>query len=226
MKKLTQLQSNKILAQFVLEKEEKVIKKEINNILFPNWKELGLLGKIFRQTIRTKENPEGFTYEETEYQVVMRILGGKLYINNMVDAYTWTKERVNKYLSRGEHKFIGINSYENLMNLIEVIKSLKNEEDKLTVTDMFLKNNNYTFINVKTPAEERHVMIVDEEILKVTKGIVNEWDGCKGEEVDPTPIEIGDAIVITLCDNPQCGYTFYRIGRDEFKETYTRENAE
>ena len=49
-------------------------KKEVQNIVFPEWEDMGLLGMMFRQCVCTKEQPDGHIYDENNYQVVLRIL--------------------------------------------------------------------------------------------------------------------------------------------------------
>ena len=62
-------------------KQQSCVKLELNNILFPKWDDLGLLGMMLRQCVKTKEQPEGNIYNEAKFLMVMRIIGGNLLMN-------------------------------------------------------------------------------------------------------------------------------------------------
>ena len=73
-------------------------KLQTDNIVFPSWKELGLLGKVLCQKIKTKEQPQGCDYDEATYQIVMRVINGKvLMTGGRPDAYTWKQSKVAKF---------------------------------------------------------------------------------------------------------------------------------
>lgn len=82
-------------------------KLELQNIVFPKWSDLGLLGMMFRQELRTKEQPNGTLYDEATFQTVMRIIGGKLLISGRPDCYCWKFEKVANAKSVD---VIGVNS--------------------------------------------------------------------------------------------------------------------
>jgi hypothetical protein len=62
-------------------------KLQLDNIVFPKWSDLGLIGMMFRQCVSTKEQPDGNIYEEAVFQTVMRIIGGKVLMSGRPDCY-------------------------------------------------------------------------------------------------------------------------------------------
>lgn len=45
----------------------KCTKLAIDNIIFPKWSDLGLVGMMFRQCVASKEQPAGNIYDEIQY---------------------------------------------------------------------------------------------------------------------------------------------------------------
>ena len=198
-------ETNKILSEFRY-MAKPYIKLAIDNILLPSWNQLGLLGKIYTQAIKTKECPTGQIYDEIQYRTVIRVLGGKVLINNMVDAYTWDTARVAKNI--GNAYPIGVHDGKSLMNLSAFLFSITDLKEREEFADM-MANSTRDFLVCPTPAETRKVIIVDTAVGKALGWtICNEW--CEEENCK---IEYGDAIVVS-----EKGY--YRIGREEFALTH------
>lgn len=189
----------------------KCTKLEMQNIVFPRWEELGLIGNMFRQCIRTKEQPQGHIYDEEEYQVVLRIIGGKVLFEGKPDCYCWKHSKVE---SAKKVEVIGNNSFEGLMNILKVLSAINDEKERCLVSDMFamLKKD---FLIVTTPAEERTCIQVTSDFF--TAGItqcVDEWmETDENGNAEGTVICLGDYLVVT--DNG-----VYRIGREEFEKTH------
>lgn len=200
-------ETNKILSEFRY-MAKPYIKLPIDNILLPSWNQLGLIGKIYTQAIKTKENPNGQIYDELEYRTVLRILDGKLLINNLLDAYTWSSKRVRDNI--GNAYPIGVHDGKSLLNLSKFLSTIRDIKEREEFADM-MANSTRDFLVCPTPAEVRKVIIVDTTIGKALGWtICNEW--CEAEDCK---LEYGDAIVVS--DN---GY--YRIGREEFSLTYKK----
>jgi len=191
--------------------QQKCTKLEMQNIVFPKWNELGLIGLIFRQCVKTKEQPNGHIYEEDEYRTVLRIIDGKLLMNGNPDCYCWKHSKVE---SAKKVQVLGNNSFEGLTNLLKVVASINDEKERCLLADMFaiLKKD---FLLVTTPAEERTCIEVTSEL--VAAGItqcVDEWMETDEEgNAEATVLCVGDYLIVT--DNG-----VYRIGHDEFVETH------
>lgn len=200
--------TRKILSKGVL---QKCTKLEMQNIVFPKWNELGLIGLMFRQCLRTKEQPNGNIYDENEYQTVFRIIGGKVLMDGKPDCYCWKHSKVD---NAKDVRIIGDNSYEGRINLRNVLKSIPDAFEMSLVKDMFamLKED---FLLVTTPAEQRTCIEVTPEL--VAAGItqcVDEWmETDEDGNAEATVLCVGDYLIVT--DNG-----IYRIGHDEFVETH------
>lgn len=188
-------------------------KLELQNIVFPKWSDLGLLGMMFRQELRTKEQPNGTLYDEATFQTVMRIIGGKLLISGRPDCYCWKFEKVANAKSVD---VIGVNSADGLLNLCKVLEGIFHPEEKKMLADMFA-NMRKDLLLVTTPSEERTCIEVTQD-LYLNHGItycVDEWEFTDAfGNAKATQLSIGDFMIVT--ENG-----VYRIARDEFMETHS-----
>lgn len=186
-------------------------KLEMQNIVFPKWNDLGLVGMIFRQCVSTKEQPIGNIYDEATFQTVLRILGGKVLMTGRPDCYCWKYSKVEKAKNV---RMVGTNSAEGLINLCNVLTSITDEEEKKMIADMFA-NSKKDLLIVTTPAEERTCIEVTPELYEA--GIthcVDEWmEEDSDGNAEATALCIGDYLIIT-------DKGVYRIGHDEFVETH------
>lgn len=187
-------------------------KVETYNIVFPKWSDLGLLGLMFRQHIRTKEQPNGHLYNEDKFQVTLRVINGKLLINNMPDCYTWEFSKLEK---ASQKEPIGTHSASGLLNLAKLLNTLENENEKELLADMFTKLT-ADLLLVTVPCEQRKCIEVTKEAYE--KGLtdcVDEWmDTDKDGYADITHLNIGDFLIVS--DNG-----VYCIRHQEFLETHT-----
>ena len=192
--------------------EQPCIKLAISNVVFPKWNNQGLFGEIFCQKVRTKEQPTGCDYSETRFQTVMRILGGKVFMNGRPDTYAWPFEKVEKIKDKMP---IGIGSPEGMVNWAKLAQTITDPDEKLLVADMFCSTTK-DFILANTPAEKRVCFYVSEELYNLgLKEIVDEWMECDSEGMSATTkVYPGDFVIISS-DNG-----IYRIGADEFHETH------
>ena len=192
-------------------------KLALDNILFPNWSDWELMGKILRQCVRTKEQPEGYVYPEGEYQVVMRIIGGKLLIDDKPDAYCWSLSKVQKWAQNG--KVIGFETLEAFKNLNVVLNSITDPKEQDEFFDM-VKRFSLGFLVVHTEAESRECIVVTQELYdQGVTGCVDSWvKPDKNGEGPETKLYVGDALIV---EHKPEGVFVYRVGADEFAQTYS-----
>ena len=186
-------------------------KLELQNIVFPKWSDLGLVGMMFRQCVSTKEQPTGNIYDEAVFQTVLRIIGGKVLMTGRPDCYCWKYSKVE---AAKNVRMVGTNSAAGLINLCEVLASINNEEEKKMIADMFA-NSKKDLLLVTTPAENRTCIEVTPELYAA--GIthcVDEWmDTDSDGNAEATALCVGDYLIVTSSG-------VYRIGHDEFVETH------
>lgn len=101
-------------------------KLELQNIVFPMWNDLGLIGMMFRQCVATKEQPSGNIYDENAFQTVLRIIGGKVLMSNRPDCYCW---KFSKVASAKNVSKIGTCSAEGILSLCNVLNGITHEEE-------------------------------------------------------------------------------------------------
>ena len=195
------------------------IKLGLDNIVFPKWSDLGLLGMIFSQKIKTKEQPTGCDYDEATYQVVMRVINGKvLMTGGRPDAYTWKHSKVTPYLDDpSKIRLIGTNSATAVLNLSEVMSTIENQEEKLILADMFCSLNKDLLL-VSTESENRLCAEVTKELYDAgLTACVDTWmQTDENGDADATLLNIGDFLIINT------DFTeVYCIRRDVFLETHS-----
>lgn len=196
---------------------QKCTKLQLENIVFPKWNDLGLLGMIFRQDVCTKEQPEGHVYDEATYQVVMRIISGHvLMTGGRPDSYTWKQSKVQ---SSKNVRFIGCNSAEALINLSTTLMTISDEEEKRLFADMFC-NLKKDLLLITSPKEERLCIEITPELYHA--GItycIDEWmEPDENGEADITQLNIGDYLIVSANKD-----SVYCIRHAEFVETHSLE---
>lgn len=211
--------NKKLLTQLILEvaadRIQECTKLQMDNIVFPKWNDLGLLGMIFRQDIRTKEQPDGHVYDEAVYQVVMRIIAGRvLMTGGRPDSYTWKHSKV---ASSKNVRFIGCNSAEAVINLSTALMSIADDEEKRLFADMFC-NLNKDLLLVTSPEEDRLCIEITPELYNAgITACVDEWmDTDANGEADITRLNIGDYLIVSARKD-----SVYCIRHDEFVETHS-----
>lgn len=214
--------NKKLLTQQILEAAADQIqhctKLQMDNIIFPKWNDLGLLGMIFRQDIRTKEQPDGHVYDEAVYQVVMRIISGRvLMTGGRPDSYTWKHSKV---ANSKNVRFIGCNSADAVINLSTTLATITDNEEKHLFADMFC-NLNKDLLLITSPEENRLCIEITPELY--SSGItscVDDWmDTDANGEADITSLNIGDFLIVS--ENKD---SVYCIRHDEFLETHSLED--
>jgi hypothetical protein len=170
------------------------------------------MGMMFRQCLRTKEQPDGHIYDEARFQTVLRIIDGKVLISNQPDSYCW---KIEKVLSSKKVCPIGVNCADALLALMNVLNEITDNEEKKLLAEMFSKMKEDMLL-VTTPTEQRHCIEVTDDLY--AQGItycVDEWmDVNANGEAPITELQIGDYLIVS--DNN----SVYRIGRDEFLRTH------
>ena len=192
----------------------------VDNIVFPDWESLGLIGQIYKQVIKTKEQPDGYYYNENEWQVVLRILRGKIYMTkNQPDTYGWKKSKIQKFIDADNVKLVGLTTPEGIVELSKIINTIKKNEDKLIVADMFRKFN-FDLILITSPEEDRRCVEITQKIYDsgVTQ-CVDSWVTPDDNGMAPaTDLEVGDYLII---ENKKGKDYVYCIRKAEFNDTHT-----
>lgn len=187
-------------------------KLEMQNIVFPKWSDIGLLGMMFRQCIPTKEQPNGNIYDEAQFQTVLRVLGGKLLMENRPDTYCWKFSKLEKAKNV---RPIGVNCADAILTMAEVLASISIESEKKMLADMFA-NMKKDLLLVTSPSEQRTCIEVTQELYNA--GItccVDEWmEPDENGEAEVTHLNVGDFLIVTDAG-------VYCIRRAEFLETHT-----
>ena len=191
-------------------------KLSLDNIVFPKWSDLGLLGMIFSQKVKTKEQPNGCDYDEATFQVVLRVIGGKVFMTGgRPDAYAWKQDKLLKLMADPKNiRLVGTNSAQAVINLADVLGTIENEQEKKTVADMFcsLKKD---LLLVRTEAENRRCIEVTQELYDAgVTACVDSWmDVDENGEAEATQLNIGDFLIVE-------GQYVYCIRHDEFVLTH------
>lgn len=189
-------------------------KLSMDNIVFPKWDDIGLLGMMFRQCVVTKETPVGHIYDETKFRSVLRVLDGKVIINNMLDSYTWSFDIFEKKALSCEP--IGTNSSKGIINLSKIILEVKKDDEKELLADMFSKLHEDLLI-VRTMEEERLCIEITKELFD--KGLnysIDEWQNPREDgSYEITKLNIGDYLIVNKETR-----TAYCIRGEEFKATH------
>lgn len=190
-------------------------KLQMDNIIFPKWDDLGLLGLIFRQDVKTKEQPDGCIYDEATYRVVMRVINGKvLMTGGRPDAYTWKHQKVE---SSKNVRFIGCNSAEALINLSGMLETISDVEEKKMFADMFCNMKKDLLLVISAEESRRCVEITPDLYAAGITSCVDEWmEVDSNGEAEETRLNVGDFLIVN-----EAGNSVYCIRRDEFLETHS-----
>ncbi len=190
-------------------------KLQMDNIIFPKWDDLGLLGLIFRQDVKTKEQPDGCIYDEATYRVVMRVINGKvLMTGGRPDAYTWKYQKVE---NSKNVRFIGCNSAEALINLSGMLETISDVEEKKMFADMFCNMKKDLLLVTSAEESRRCVEITPDLYAAGITSCVDEWmEVDSNGEAEETRLNVGDFLIVN-----EAGNSVYCIRRDEFLETHS-----
>ena len=197
----------------------KCTKLPLDNIVFPKWSDLGLLGMIFSQKIKTKEQPLGCDYDEATFQVVLRIIGGKVFMTGgRPDAYTWKQEKVTRLMCENPKSIqaIGANSADAIINLSKILNIIEDEHEKEAVAEMFcsLKKD---LLLIRTEAENRRCLEITQDLYDAgLTACVDSWmEPDENGEADATQLNVGDFLIIEGNEGVYC------IRREEFLATHS-----
>ena len=211
MAKINKNESTINIIRLAAGQQKPCIKVEMNNIVFPKWSDIGLLGLMFRQCIVTKEQPSGHIYDEAEFQPVMRILDGKVLMTGKTDSYAWKFSKLEK---AKDVRPIGTNTAAGIITMSEVLTGISDAREKSMMADMFA-NLNKDLMLVTTPAEDRVCIEITRELYEAgVTSCVDEWNGVdENGEAEETILNIGDFLIVTANG-------VYCIRRDEFLTTH------
>ena len=198
------------------------VKLQLDNIVFPKWSDLGLLGMMFSQKVKTKEQPLGCDYDEATYQVVMRVINGKvLMTGGRPDAYTWTHSKVADTLKKQtEIRLIGTNSASAVLNLSKMLATISDQKEQMMFADMFCSLNKDLLL-ITTEPENRFCVEVTKELYDAGLTVcVDSWmEADDNGDVDATHLNVGDFLIVDAARTK-----VYCIRREEFLETHTLSN--
>ena len=199
-------------------------KLPMDNVVFDKLGEVPLLEMMLNLNIVTKEHIEGTVYDKKQFQMVFRIIGGKLLMRGQdlverPDAYAW---RTSKVVKAKNKKALGFHSTEGAQTYASVLATIEDQREKDLFTDL-LVNWSRDLMLIHTDAEYRMVIEVTEDLI-VNHGITEvpnsydiEWPAEGADGVELTPIKVGDALVVETCS---FGPAFYVVGKDEYEMTH------
>lgn len=202
----------------------KMTKLPMDNVVFDRLGEIPLLEMLVNLNVVTKEHISGTTYDKKAFQMVMRIIGGKLLMRGQdlverPDAYAWPTSKVMKAKNK---KALGFHSVEGAQTYAHVLGTITNQHEKDLFTDL-LVNWARDLVLIHTDAEDRMVIEVTEDLI-VKHGITHvpnsydiEWPAEGADGVELTPIKVGDALVVEQCS---FGPAFYVVQETEYKLTH------
>ena len=225
MAKVTFANAKAITAKvFEVAQPKEMVKLPMDNVVFDRLGEIPLLEMLVNLNIVTKEHIGGTTYDKKSFQMVMRIIDGKLLMRgqDMIerpDAYAWKTSKVVKAKNK---KALGFHSVEGAQTYAQVLSTIKEQYERELFTDL-LVNWAKDLLLIHTEAEERMVIEVTEEIIseyKITE-VPNsydiEWPAEGADGVELTPIKVGDALVVENCS---FGPAFYVVQKTEYELTH------
>ena len=199
-------------------------KLPMDNVVFDKLGEVPLLEMLVNLNIVTKEHISGTTYDKKCFQMVMRIIGGKLLMRGQdlverPDAYAWPTEKV---VNAKNKKALGFHSTEGALTYAEVLATITDQYERELFTDL-LVNWARDLLLIHTEAEQRMVIEVTEDLIdkygytEVPNSYDIEWPAEDADGVELTPIKVGDALVIEKCS---FGNAFYVVQKDEYEMTH------
>ena len=225
MAKVTFAEAKAITAKVLeVSTQKPMVKVPLDNVVFDRLGEIPLLEMLMNLNIVTKEHINGTTYDKAQFQMVMRIINGKLLMRgqDMIerpDAYSWKTSKVVKAQNK---KALGFHSVEGAQTYAQVLATIGDQREKDLFTDL-LVNWAKDLLLIHTEAEDRMVIVVTEELIteyKIT-AVPNSYDieypAKDADGVELTPIKVGDALVIENCS---FGPAFYVVQKDEFELTH------
>lgn len=225
VKKVTFEEAKQITAKVIeLLEQKSMVKLPMDNIVFNPLGDIPLLEMMLNLNIVTKEYVNGTVYDKKNFQMVMRIVGGRLLRKckdgkERPDVYAW---KISKVLKAKNKKNIGFHSVEGAQCYAEVLGTIVNQQEKDLFTQL-LVNCPKDLLMIHTSAESRKVMVVTEELInkyginEVPNSYSIEWPDEGADGVELTPIEVGDALIVENCS---FGPAFYVVQKEEYEITH------
>ncbi|MBO5143114.1 MAG: hypothetical protein J6C46_09070 [Clostridia bacterium] len=222
---MTTFENAKAITKMVVENyaQRDMVKVPMDNVVFDRLGEIPLLEMLMNLSVVTKEHVNGTTYDKKNFQMVMRIINGKLLMRGQdlvdrPDAYAW---KTTKVLKAKNKKPLGFHSTEGAQNYAQVLSTIQNQYERDLFTDL-LVNWSKDLLLIHTESENRQVIEVTEEMLMagitaVPNSYDIEWPAEGATGVELTPIKVGDALVIEQCS---FGTAFYVVQKEEYELTH------
>lgn len=147
-----------------------MVKLPMDNVVFDRLGEVPLLEMLVNLNVVTKEHIGGTTYDKKNFQMVMRIIDGKLLMRgqDMIDrpdVYAWKTSKVVKAKNK---KALGFHSVEGAQTYAQVLATICNQYERDLFTDL-LVNWARDLLLIHTDAEDRMVIEVTEELISSTR---------------------------------------------------------
>lgn len=227
---MTTFENAKAITAKVIEnfQQRNMVKLPMDNVVFDRLGEIPLLEMLVNLSIVTKEHVAGTTYDKKNFQMVMRIINGKLLMRGedlveRPDAYAW---RTSKVIKSKNKKPLGFHSTEGAQNYAQVLSTIQSQYERDLFTDL-LVNWSKDLLLIHTEAENRQVIEVSEEMLMSgVTAVPNSYDiewPADAMGVELTPIKVGDALVIEQCS---FGPAFYVVQKNEYELTHIPAEAQ
>jgi len=225
MAKVTFTEAKAITAKVLeVSKQKPMVKLPMDNVVFDRLGEVPLLEMVLNLNIITKEHITGTTYDKKKFQMVMRIINGKLLMRgqDMVerpDAYAW---KTSKVVNAENKKPLGFHSVEGAQTYAQVLATIGAQYERELFTDL-LVNWAKDLLLIHTDAENRIVIEVTEDLIckygitEVPNSYDIEYPAEGADGVELTPIKVGDALVIENCS---FGPAFYVVQKEEYELTH------
>jgi hypothetical protein len=215
-------------------------KEPIDNVVFGKLGDIPLLEMLVQLCVISKEHVSGTIYDKSKFQMVMRIINGKLLMRGQdlierPDAYAWKIEKVLKAKNRkpiGLHPVMATEAGDTLdvgaavENYFQLASTITDPRERMILHNFFTQWGTNLLL-IHTDAEDRKVIRVTKEMIEkmgiteVPNSYDIEWPGPGVNDVELTPIHEGDALVLEKCS---FGWAFYVIQREEFELTHTAKN--
>lgn len=203
-------------------------KMAMDNIIFPQWSELGAFAFMHGMNVLTAEQPNGCDYDPAKFQSVLRILDGRVLFDDArrtntgfkrTDNYCWTIQKVADLVAKGATKPIGTASTEGLMNLMAVTETITDKEDLVTIARTFASFHRDMLL-ARTPAEDRIFVRITQELYDAGwTHCVDEWMKTDDNgEAEVTELFVGDVLIINV--QKDGSRTAYRIDKEMFELTH------
>lgn len=234
MSMVNQNEFNARIAKLVKVHGHPCIKVQMDNMILPPWARFGVFGRVHAYSVKTSEAVNGHQYNPAEYQTVIRFLDGRVLFNRkainektgdeevvqLPDGYAWKQSKVLDMMSKGQIKPIGTSSPEAILNMVNLLNTIKDQAEKEEVAATFASFGHSTML-AHTDAENRVFIRVTQELYDA--GLTysaDEWlEPDANGMVKPSPLFVGDVVIVSTADDGTV--TGYRVDKELFELTHT-----